>query len=120
MKVQSLLLGFIIGGVAAGVVTLLSAPASGKETRKNLSNHKEIWEENILQLKESLMELKDSISVVSKEGKDETLAFVQDIKVLVDSWKRDILPYQERIRNELDAMQSTIQELEEALNLPKE
>lgn len=115
MNGKSLAMGFIIGSVAAGITTLLAAPASGKETKNYLKEHKDEWLDALLEMKGNLNELKGAIAVLSKEGKENITAFVQDVKILVESWQEEIKPNQEIIQSELKAIQNTIQEIESSI-----
>lgn len=119
MKAKSLLLGFIAGGITAGIATLLSAPSSGVDTVKNLRAQKEVLKEQLLGIKNDLMVLKESVTTLSKEGKAEISGFVQEIKTLIESWQEEISPHQQHLQNELVSIQKAIQEFEETLNIGK-
>lgn len=117
MNTKSLLFGLVTGGLAAAVATLLSAPASGKETRRYLVENKETWKKQLLELKDDLQNVAKSITVLSKEGKDELKVFIQDIKILIDSWKKEIAPNEEHLKNELQSIQDTLVKLESGLDI---
>lgn len=112
MKAKSLLLGFIIGGTAACIGTLLSAPASGKETRKYLNENKTCLTNQLIEVKKHLINLKSSVVIASKEGKETIATFSSDVKTSITNWKQDILPHQQEIQRELQAIETAIQELE--------
>lgn len=119
MKGKSLLLGFLVGGVAAGITTLLTAPASGKDTRKYIVENKDSLKEQLSILKENVSEVSQSISSLTKEGKEGIGAFIQDIKTLTEAWKTDIAPHQEQLKKELQALQESLNDLELKLESSK-
>ncbi|MDZ5470205.1 YtxH domain-containing protein [Bacillus sp. 31A1R] len=112
MKTKTLLLGFIVGGIAAGVTTLLSAPASGKETRNYIKENSNQWRNQLLDLKISLLDLKNSTTSATKEGKEVISTFISDVKILLADWQEDINPNQEQLKFELNSIQETVNELE--------
>ncbi|WP_019153353.1 YtxH domain-containing protein [Robertmurraya massiliosenegalensis] len=115
MNKKSLLMGFLIGGISAGVATLLSAPSSGKETRTYMKENTQIWKEQILELTSDLDRLKSSFTVLTKEGKDGISSFIKDVKILVETWKIDMKPHEEQLKKELQTLQNSIQELESTM-----
>lgn len=115
MKTKSLLLGLIVGGITAGISTLLTAPNSGKETRSYLKNHKDVWSINLLEIRDHILDLKNAMSTASIEGKETISTFVNDLKVLLEDWQEDIKPHKENIVNELNSIQLAIHELETQL-----
>ncbi|WP_449620515.1 YtxH domain-containing protein [Robertmurraya sp. Marseille-Q9965] len=117
MNGKSILTGFIIGGIAAGIATILTAPTSGKETRKYLSENKDTWIEQLSQIKLDLGEITKSITILSTEGREGLTSFIRDVKTLIEGWKADIKPHQEQLKSEIDVIQDTIQELERTLEL---
>lgn len=116
MKTKSLLIGFFIGGTVAGISTLLSAPASGRDTRKKILEKKECIQNQMIGLKKKIIHLKDATIHASKEGKKELLAFSSDVKSSINKWKTDILPHQQELQKELQAIEIAIHELENNIN----
>lgn len=117
MKTKSLLLGIIVGGITAGISTLLTAPNSGKETRSYLRNHKDVWSGNLIEIRDHILDLKNVMSTASKEGKETVSTFVTDLKILLEDWQEDIKPHKENIVNELNSIQLAIHELETQLQM---
>lgn len=113
---KSLFLGFLAGGAIAGIATLLSAPASGEETRKKLAENKNIALAEFKELKHRLTEIKDSISVASLEGKSVFADFIQDIKLALNEWKTETAPIKQELAKELKELEQTIAELEKSLS----
>ena len=113
---KSLMLGFLAGGAIAGIATLLSAPATGEETRKKLAANKNIALAELKELKHRLFEIKDSISVASLEGKSVFADFIQDIKLALNEWKTETAPIKQELANELKELEQTIAELEKNLS----
>jgi gas vesicle protein len=120
MKAKTFLLGFIIGGVAAGVSTLLNAPSSGRETRENLKDNKDVLLNHLGDIKDSLIELKNTALTASKEGKEVIVSLINDINIAISEWKSQIQPHQEELKNELQSIESSVRELESHLHANKE
>ena len=115
LKPKSLLLGFLIGGVAGGIATLLAAPAPGEETRRKISSNKEAWARELKELKDSLMEIKNSVTTVSSEGKAVLADFLKDIKLSVYEWQLSTEQNKLALQNDINEINQTIAELEKDL-----
>ncbi|WML49651.1 YtxH domain-containing protein [Neobacillus sp. PS3-34] len=116
MKIKHFLYGFAIGGLAAGISTLLSAPKSGKETRAALKENTDLWKEQLADLKNSLIELKDASMNASKEARIHTSNFLRETQTSITNWKADILPHQDELKQEITEIETTIQQLEANLS----
>ncbi|MEK4149069.1 YtxH domain-containing protein [Robertmurraya sp. FSL W8-0741] len=115
MNKKSFMLGLLIGGISAGVAALLSAPASGKESRIFIKENTHIWKQQLFELAHDLEKIKTSISALTKEGKDTLSSFIKDVKILLETWQIEMKPHEEQLKNELHSIQKTIQELESSL-----
>ncbi len=109
------MLGLLIGGISAGVAALLSAPASGKETRTYIKENTHMWKQQLLELTHDLEKIKASLVVLTKEGKDNISSFLKDVKILLETWQLEMKPHEEQLKKELHSIQKTIQELESSL-----
>ncbi|CAM3650495.1 YtxH domain-containing protein [Mesobacillus zeae] len=118
MKAKSLVLGIIAGGTAAAVATLLTAPASGKETRQKLSANKDEVMKQLSDVKDSLLEMKQSISTLSKEGKTSLETFLHDVKLSVYEWKLNTDSNKAELQKDIKEIEQTIQDLESELAPP--
>lgn len=116
MVPKSLLLGFLTGGTVVGLITLLSAPTSGKETRRKLLENKNLVVEELNELKQNLLEIKDSVTIVSTEGKSAIIEFVQDVKVALQGWKADTSEIKDELAKEFKELGQTIEDLEKQLS----
>jgi gas vesicle protein len=116
MKTKQFLFGFLIGGVAAGFGTLLSAPAPGKKTRESLKQSKDLWLRQLSELKDSIVELKDVSISVSKEGKTQVSHFIAEVNDSIATWKADTHPHQVELKKEISAVETAIQQLEDTLS----
>ncbi|UII56884.1 YtxH domain-containing protein [Cytobacillus spongiae] len=112
MRGKSAFIGFVVGGAAAAIATLLTAPASGNETRKNLQANKKIWSEHIQELQESIIEVKNSAIKLSQQGKGTITALTKDLNHSISTWKKEVEPHQQAIQDELRAIEHSIEELE--------
>lgn len=115
MSGKTFLSGFIIGGLAAAAATIFTTPVSGKEARKVCVDNSKAFLKEFKDLKEDLIEIKDSIATASKEGKNVIGTFVDDIKVALEQWKIEIKPHQEQLKIELNEIEKTVSELENDL-----
>jgi gas vesicle protein len=112
MKVKSLLIGFLTGSIIAGATTLLTAPASGKETRNRIRQNKDEITGLLLEIKDRIVEIKNESVNVSKVGKESLQTFIADVKVLLDEWKTDIEPNKNALNNRIQEIESAVNELE--------
>ncbi|MBN6887648.1 gas vesicle protein [Cytobacillus horneckiae] len=118
MKAKTLFLGFVVGGVAAGIATLLSAPASGKDTRKYISIQSKSIALQIKELGEQLKEIKSRLAYVGEEGKEALSTLATDMADSISQWKKDILPHQQELQKEIANIEKSIADLEKTLNVP--
>jgi len=112
MKGKGFLVGFLIGGAAAGISTLLSAPDSGRNTRLNMKATTDIWIKQISEVKDRIKELQKTLISSSLEGKVAINNFISDVKIVVSDWKKEIQPHQQELQKELQEIEESIQELE--------
>jgi gas vesicle protein len=119
MKAKSLLLGFLIGGTAAGISTLLSAPSSGRDTRKMIKDNKEVLGSQLTELKTDFMDLKRSVSYASIQGKSALSDFVSDIKYSVSNWQNEIRPQKLELQRDLQSIEQSLTELENSIGSTK-
>lgn len=117
MKLKSLFLGFLAGGIAAGVTSLLTAPAPGKETQANFKRYKDHLIRDMQDVQQHLSEIKGALTHLSAEGKEGVLTFIEEIKILIKKWKLEIKPHQEQLQAELNSIQNTIKELQSDLEV---
>ncbi|QQZ08294.1 YtxH domain-containing protein [Heyndrickxia vini] len=104
--------GIIVGGIAGTLSALLTTPTSGKELRKQLSDSKNDWMSSAKDITKNVHELKNSIHVLSSEGKDIAIKFVSDIKSAISDWQNNIEENKESIFHEVQALKDSIEELE--------
>ena len=112
MRGKSFLVGFFIGGAAAGISTLLTVPNSGRNTRLNMKATTDIWIKQISEVKDRIIELQKTLISSSLEGKVAIKNFISDVKIVVSDWKQEIQPHQQELQKELQEIEESIQELE--------
>lgn len=112
MKLKHFLYGFIAGGLVAGFSTMLTAPNSGDVTRAQIKKKKQLVLKRLSELKTNLIQIKDSATVATKEGKMNILTFLSEVKISLTQWEKEICPQQQAIQKELIEMKETVQELE--------
>lgn len=113
MRTKSFLLGFLFGGATAGIIVLLNAPLSGKESAKHLQKNLNCLKGNASAINNSLLELLGTVQTASKEGLKEISTFIADVKKLVSGWQQEIKPHQDEIKRQLNDIQKNLAELDE-------
>lgn len=116
MNGKSYVAGLIIGAVASSVVTFLTTPKSGKETRIQLKNTVQPFIHGLSDLKSQLYELQKSVTSATIEGKETISSFLSDIKIVVRDWKNEILPHQLQLQEEIASLERTIEDIERSLS----
>lgn len=115
MNGKALTYGLIIGGAVGFATALLAAPLSGKELRSQMKESKENWVRIAQDLKEDANDIKDSVSKLSKEGREIIKELASDVKMAVDEWQHDIEPNRVALQEEMQEIQKTIAQLERKL-----
>ncbi|MBS4204179.1 YtxH domain-containing protein [Lederbergia citrea] len=119
MNKKALAYGILIGGVVGAATALLTAPLSGKELRNQVKDAKGEWIRIAQDIKEDAMEIKDSVTKLSIEGKEIIKELASDVKLAVEEWQRDIEPNKDAMREEMREIQHTIAQLEQKLQEEK-
>lgn len=112
-RTKSFLFGFMIGGAASAMATLLSTPASGRDLREKVVNQSMEWKEMADNLLKDALRLKDQITETSKEGVTLINNLTQEMKNSVEEWKVAVEPHQENIHGYLEQIELSLKELEE-------
>ncbi|MGM9927197.1 MAG: YtxH domain-containing protein [Bacillus sp. (in: firmicutes)] len=115
MKPKHLLLGFLTGASIVGLTTLLYAPSSGKELRKNIVNNKDEIQDMILEIKAKLTELGIEVSSASRISKETITLFIADVKESIQAWQTDIKPHTDEIHNHMAQIEQAVAELEDVV-----
>jgi gas vesicle protein len=115
MKAKSVFMGFIVGGVAASVATLLTAPKPGRQTRGILKANKNEIIGSIKDVKDAVVELKNSVAYASKEGKTGINSFVTDVKTSIYHWKLQTEDNKKELQKDVSELEASLQELETEL-----
>ncbi|MCC5802954.1 YtxH domain-containing protein [Rossellomorea vietnamensis] len=116
MNKKSLAYGLLIGGVVGGVASLLTSPSSGKEIRAQIKDKKDDWTVVIEDMKGHIGELKESIGTLSQEGKETVLQLSKDLQASFKQWQASTEPNNQRLQEEIQSIQRTIEELEKSIN----
>lgn len=115
MKTKNVLTGMVIGGVVAGIATLLAAPKSGYETRRTLLANKNEYIGSIKDIKDSAVELKNTVATASKEGKDSIQTFITDVKTAIFEWKLETEENKKSLQEDVMELEDSIKDLETEL-----
>ncbi|WLR53961.1 YtxH domain-containing protein [Mesobacillus subterraneus] len=115
MKAKKVLAGMVIGGVVASIATLLSTPKSGYETRRTLIANKNEYMESIKDIKDSAVELKNTVATASKEGKASIQTFITDVKTAIFEWKLETEENKKVLQEDVMELEDSIKDLETEL-----
>ncbi|WP_079507922.1 YtxH domain-containing protein [Mesobacillus jeotgali] len=115
MKAKSVLMGMLVGGAAAGIATLLAAPKSGYETRRTLKANKDEYIGSIKDIKDAVVELKNTVSSASKEGKASMQTFITDVKTVIWEWKQETEENKKALQEDIKELEHSISDLESEL-----
>ncbi|MDR4945854.1 YtxH domain-containing protein [Neobacillus cucumis] len=115
MKVKPFLLGFMTGGLAAGISILLTAPNSGKVTRRDIKKSTQRGFNQLQILNKNLMNLKDAAVHASTEGRAQIAAFLSEVKIALAHWEEEVRPQQQQIQQNIIELKETIHKLEEEI-----
>ncbi|WP_050614236.1 YtxH domain-containing protein [Bacillus testis] len=116
MKGKNVMLGFLAGAAVGGIATLLYAPASGKDLRKNIKENKEDIQVILADIKERIKDMKSETVSASNVSKETIKVFVSDVKERISAWKTDIEPHKQDIQYRIKEIESALGELEQVVS----
>lgn len=119
MSTKALVYGILVGGVVGAATALLTAPNSGKELRNQIKDSKGEWVKLVQELKEDAIDIKDSVTKASLEGKEIIKELAGDLKIAVEEWQKNIEPNKDAMQEEIKEIQATIAQLEQKLQEEK-
>ncbi|MDQ0214756.1 gas vesicle protein [Oikeobacillus pervagus] len=117
MDKKSLTYGFLIGGAISAVTTLLITPSSGKDIQLKFKTKKQHLKESSNQLKGEVLQLKQSVVSLAKEGKSAFNQLSTDLKSSIELWQKNIEPNKDAIQNELEEIKKSIDQLENTMKM---
>ncbi len=112
MKASTFFLGLTTGAIAGAVTVLYSTPKSGDEFRSTVSAD---WQDHYQELKIKLAQLKNSLASLSREAKDQIPDAVDYVKQSVGNLKNTTEPMNDRLHQELIAIQESLEKLEHSI-----
>lgn len=107
---KSLLIGFSVGTIVAGVSTLLVTPKSGKQIRSNIKYSTEKTEAVISQMRRNASTLKSDLISFSKDSSTIIKEVATDLKEDYQAYKKDIEPNLKAIQEGIKKLESQIGE----------
>lgn len=113
MNKKGFILGVLVGGVAGACAALLTTPVSGENLRGQIKDSTNDWMKMANDIKGDAIELKESVSNLTKEGKEIFTELATDVKVAVQEWQQDISSNRENLQKEMQEIQDTIAKLEQ-------
>jgi gas vesicle protein len=118
MNKKALFAGFAAGLVGGAAATLLNAPASGQETRKNLKNKQVSAKLASMEIKDNAGQVKESVKRLVQTAKQEVPEKVNSLKTNAALWKESIEPNVKTLQKEISNIQHTVEDLQETLPQP--
>jgi gas vesicle protein len=114
---KSFFIGAVIGGIAAGVAVALTTPKNGKEVRAELKDKGSELKGSVQELLEEGKELTAKVKHVAIENKDLLLNVKADVEKSMNEWNLSTLPNREKIQEEINNIQSSIEQLEKNVTM---
>ncbi|OCA84347.1 hypothetical protein A8F94_16705 [Bacillus sp. FJAT-27225] len=115
MGAKKFLYGFLLGTAAAGIATLFTTPKSGSELREDIKQNKDLYLNQLKDLKASIMDVKDASLHATKEGRVHLSFFINEVNTAIKRWQSDTLPQQIEIQKEISEIEAAIGQLESEL-----
>ncbi|WP_338753496.1 YtxH domain-containing protein [Bacillus sp. FJAT-52991] len=116
MDKKALLFGLLTGTIAGMATTLFSTPLSGKETREKAKSSLSCAKSSINAISNNLSEVKSSVKTLSEVSKETFTEVTGGLKTSVSLWQESTKPTIQKLQQELEDIQSTVDELNQ---LPK-
>lgn len=108
MKTSTFLFGLTTGAIGGMVAVLLSTPQSGKEFRASLQTTKE-------DLQNRIADIKGAIENIKNEAQQTIPKVIEESKESFATWQTEAAPIQENLQQEIDSLQSSVEEIEKHL-----
>lgn len=112
---KSLLIGFSVGSIVAGVSTLLVTPKSGKQIRHNLKYSTEKTEAIISQMRKNTSTLTNDIITLGKDSSSLIKGVAADLKDDYQTYKKDIEPNLKAIQEGIKNLEIKISEKQKSI-----
>lgn len=119
MDKKSTIIGVLAGGIIGAAASILLAPKSGKELRKDILNKSAEATVILKELAFNTNELLHSVQLLGSEGASLLKDMSSDIADSVSKWNEDMEPEKKRLKDEIKDMQKTISDLEKTLKKDK-
>ena len=95
---------------------MLTAPASGKETRQKAREYAENWEYHSTEIKNNIVELTQNIIHTAGITYEQLLPAIEEIREAIIKWQKEIAPHREKISEKVEELQEAVHDLEHAVN----
>ncbi|EFI82913.1 YtxH domain-containing protein [Listeria grayi] len=119
MDKKSTIIGIFAGSLIGAAASILLAPKSGKELRKNILDKSVEASVIVKELAYNTNELLQSVQVLGSEGASLLKDVSSEISESVSKWNEDMEPEKKRLKDEIKDMQKTISDLEKTLKKDK-
>jgi gas vesicle protein len=104
--------GITIGMITGFTAALLTTPKSGEELKKYLRGQDDAMRDAFASIKKEGITLTSQMKQLSKEGKVVLNDFKKDVGTSVKQWKNEVEPIQQKINEQLKAIETTMKEME--------
>ncbi|MGM0846387.1 MAG: YtxH domain-containing protein [Bacillota bacterium] len=116
MKIKSIAFGVIAGSAIGAIATLLSAPQSGKDLKKQINQNKDEWKAVLTEIKSNAVEVKDSVSRLTSEGKQTINHIKDDMQSSIQAWQGDTEPNIQHIKDDISAIEQLADNMEQEIS----
>lgn len=113
MKQSNWLAGFLVGGIAGAVTTLLTTPSSGKDVKKNMLKTKNFMKETAKEVIINANHIKQAVFHLIQEGKTVIPQISKEVKESIELWQETIQPNKNAIEEGIHNVQTSVKNLEE-------
>jgi gas vesicle protein len=116
MKFKSLTYGILAGSAIGAIATFLSAPQSGKDLKLQIKQNKDEWKAVLTEIKTNAVEVKNSVSNLSTEGKQTVSTIKDGMKHSIQTWQGSTEPNIQHIKDDIAEIEQLTEKMEQKIS----
>ncbi|TYS15928.1 hypothetical protein FZC78_15235 [Rossellomorea vietnamensis] len=116
MKFKSVTFGILAGSAIGAIATLLSAPQSGKDLKRQINKNKDEWKAVLTEIKTNAVEVKDSVSRLTSESKKTITHVKDDMQSSIQTWQGETEPNIQHIKDDITAIEQLADNMEQKVS----
>ncbi|WP_431027897.1 YtxH domain-containing protein [Lysinibacillus sp. LZ02] len=117
MKAKTFFTGVGVGLVTGMVATIITAPQAGKQLRSTIIRNATTFKDQLIDVKNETSNVKQSIITFTEETKNNMPKIINELKETIVTFKNEIEPETEKLKQEIENLQNSINEIEK--NIPQ-